>query len=133
MNNCNAKNFWPKSPWYFQKKLKKFMKFSKYKLIFNLASLFQQTDKTKHKTLQFHIQNCLTMQENLNLYRDLRVENFDNFRIFKEIFVFHLLEINSLFFPPALLDLPRGLLKCVMFRKAYGCPHEDIQFILYTP
>ncbi|CRL04728.1 CLUMA_CG017788, isoform A [Clunio marinus] len=50
------------------------------------------------------------------------------------ILVLHITtEIYSLFLPPALLDLPRGLLKCFMFRKSYGCPHEDIGFVLYTP
>lgn len=47
--------------------------------------------------------------------------------------LFHSTEIKSLFLPTALLDLPRGLLKCVMFRKPYGCPHDDIRFVLYTP
>lgn len=42
-------------------------------------------------------------------------------------------ETQALFFPPAILDLPKGLFKCFMFQKGYGCPHEDIKFILYTP
>lgn len=43
--------------------------------------------------------------------------------------------VHSVFMPlpNVILDLPRGILKCVMFKFGSGCPHPDVKFFLYTP
>lgn len=70
-------------------------------------------------------------------YKMLKFLNLKSFhlRIFKYISCFVITEINTIFMPlpNVIVDLPRGILKCVMFKFGSGCPHPDVRFYLYTP
>lgn len=91
-------------------------------------ALKKLSDVLEFRSLNFHVTN--------EAPRDIRLDKKKlvqpNFFIIT--FLFTISELQALFFnAPAILDLPRGLFKCLMFRKTFGCPHDDIKFILYTP